>query len=85
VDLCKLNASRTRRRKPPLLPYSITMLKLSKARERVGTSNAVDSRIARQHLVRGHFKVRKSGIYWWHHFVRGIGDIPPPRKTYVVR
>jgi hypothetical protein len=25
----------------------------------------------RRHLVRGHFKVGKSGVYWWRPFLRG--------------
>jgi hypothetical protein len=27
------------------------------------------------HWVRGHFKARRSGIYWWRPFVRGTGDV----------
>jgi len=25
----------------------------------------------RAHMVRGHFKVRRTGVYWWRAFVRG--------------
>jgi len=28
----------------------------------------------RMHLVRGHFKTRSTGIFWWSPFVRGHGD-----------
>lgn len=35
------------------------------------------------HYVRGHFKQRKSGIYWWNSFVRGNG-VPRKRNAYLV-
>lgn len=35
------------------------------------------------HYVRGHFKQRKSGIYWWNSFVRGKGE-PRKREAYLV-
>lgn len=35
------------------------------------------------HYVRGHFKQRKSGIYWWNSFVRGNGE-PRKREAYLV-
>ena len=36
------------------------------------------------HYVRGHFKQRKSGVYWWSSFVRGNGE-PRKREAYVVK
>jgi hypothetical protein len=36
------------------------------------------------HYVRGHFKARKSGVYWWNSFIRGSGT-PRTRKAYVVK
>lgn len=35
------------------------------------------------HLVRGHFKRRKSGVYWWSPFIRGTGEVRH-RKAYVM-
>lgn len=35
------------------------------------------------HYVRGHFKQRSSGIYWWNSFVRGTG-VPRKRDAYLV-
>ena len=35
------------------------------------------------HYVRGHFKQRESGIYWWNSFVRGSGE-PRKRTAYLV-
>jgi hypothetical protein len=36
------------------------------------------------HYVRGHFKVRKSGVYWWNSFIRGSGT-PRQRRAYIVK
>lgn len=36
------------------------------------------------HYVRGHFKQRKHGVYWWNPFVRGKGD-PKKREAYIVK
>lgn len=35
------------------------------------------------HRVRGHFKARKSGLYWWRPYVRGVGELKE-REGYVV-
>lgn len=35
------------------------------------------------HLVRGHFKRRRSGVYWWNPFIRGTGELRH-RKAYIV-
>lgn len=36
------------------------------------------------HYVRGHFKQRRSGVYWWNPFVRGTGE-PRSRTGYFVK
>lgn len=33
--------------------------------------SASDRNSPRLHAVRGHFKVRKHGVYWWSDFMRG--------------
>lgn len=48
------------------------------ALEDVSPTGEVTSRVGTAaHFVRGHFKQRKSGVYWWNSFVRGTGE---PRK-----
>jgi hypothetical protein len=36
------------------------------------------------HLVRGHFKVRRTGLFWWSPHVRGKGEAPVG-QTYIVK
>jgi hypothetical protein len=73
----KLNKARTRNSKPPLLDYTHISIKLSRALgERAGM--AADARHpSRLHLVRGHFKIRASGVYWWSPHARGA-DVGRP-------
>jgi hypothetical protein len=67
----KLNHARAKHGKPALLGYTHVRIKLSRALgERAGM--AADPRApSRLHLVRGHFKIRATGVYWWAPFARG--------------
>jgi len=85
-DLSKLNKQRVRKGKAPLLDYARTRLTMSRSQARIAQAHGVDREAARQHLVRGHFKIRKSGVYWWSPFLRGDarkGAVP--RQEYAVR
>jgi hypothetical protein len=68
----KLNKARIKQGKTALLPYSTVEITLNRAAQRAGAGVSESEREAmRLHLVRGHFKVRKTGVFWWHHFMRG--------------
>lgn len=63
---------------------AFTVVHLS-ALEKVSTDGAVTSNVGMAaHYVRGHFKQRKSGVYWWSSFVRGSGE-PRKRVAYAVK
>ena len=84
VDLGKLNKARLKRGKQPLLSHTVTKLHLSNMRSRAGVAAGYSREQMRQHLVMGHFKVRKSGVYWWNPFLRGDATRPLHRKQYDV-
>jgi hypothetical protein len=67
----KLNKARRKRGKPELLPYSTVHIELSKSQQRAVESGLISREEARRHLVRGHFKVRATGVFWWGEFIRG--------------
>jgi hypothetical protein len=67
----KLNKARRKRGKPELLPYSTVRIELTKSQERAVQGGLISREEARRHLVRGHFKVRASGVFWWGDFWRG--------------
>jgi hypothetical protein len=71
VDLTKLNKARRKSGKTEFLPYTKTRLALSRSQARIAHARGIDRETARQHLVRGHFKLRRSGVYWWSPFLRG--------------
>lgn len=65
------NKARLKRGNKPLLGYSEVQINLSKrdanAAKKLGLSQAE----IRRHIVRGHFKIRKGGVFWWRPFIRG--------------
>jgi hypothetical protein len=67
----KLNRARMKAGKAALLPYSTVEITLNRAASRAAGESAEAREAMRLHLVRGHFKVRKTGVFWWHHFMRG--------------
>jgi hypothetical protein len=53
--------------------------------ETVGIDGSISLRAdVAAHYVRGHFKNRQSGLYWWNPFVRGKGD-PAKRVAYLTK
>lgn len=84
VDLTKLNKARRRRGHPEFATYSVTHLKLSRGMTRLAQSHGMTREQARQHMVRGHFKIRKTGVFWWSPFLRGDAARPATRKNYVI-
>ena len=84
-DISRLNKARSKRGKPPLLPFTITGLSLSRARANAASAAGMSREQARYHLVRGHFKVRKTGVFWWSPFPRGDISRPVERRAYEVR
>jgi hypothetical protein len=66
----RLNVQRAKRRKAPLLDRTTVRIRLSRFEAARAASQGQREAI-RQHLVRGHFKLRRSGIYWWADHQRG--------------
>lgn len=63
---------------------AFTVVHLS-ALEKVSDDGTITSNVGMAaHYVRGHFKQRKSGVYWWSPFVRGSGE-PRKRAAYAVK
>jgi hypothetical protein len=71
VDITRLNKSRRKLGRTEFLPYRRTRLALSRSQARIATARGIDREAARAHLVRGHFKIRATGVFWWSSFLRG--------------
>ena len=83
VDNSQINKKRVKRGDAPLNNhYELTIhpriKKTMYARGRGATAEEI-----RSHLVRGHFKVRKTGIFWWRPHTAGRGG-PPIEKSYKI-
>ena len=82
-DFTKLNKVRAKNKKTPLKEFITTRLRVSKVMGNRAKASGLSRQQAEMHLVRGHFKVRKSGVYWWSPHPRGAGTLRR-RKTYEV-
>jgi hypothetical protein len=72
------------RKKKKYSASAYTILHLEEI-ETVGADGTITQRAdIAAHYVRGHFKQRKHGVYWWNPFVRGNGDLKR-REAYVVK
>jgi hypothetical protein len=66
----RLNRARQKAGKPALVEYHQLTLRVGhRGRREPGESHAPGH--MRAHTVRGHFKVRRTGIFWWQPFMRG--------------
>jgi hypothetical protein len=84
VDLSGLNRARAKKRRPLFLTYRTTHLRLSQAQTRAFRAGLLSKEDAGRHRVRGHFKIRRTGVYWWSPFFRGDPAKPIKRQEYVV-
>jgi hypothetical protein len=84
ADLTKINAARRKQGRHPLLDFCTVNLRLSASRSRALGRSDVPVHLMRAHLVRGHFKIRRSGIYWWSPHIRGDANLGMLRKDYKV-
>jgi len=73
----KLNRNRAAKGRPPLVEHLVVRMRLSPRAKASGHERGWGgSGASRGTLVMGHFKVRKSGIFWWSpHARRGYGAV----------
>lgn len=80
----KLNKQRIKKGRAPISEYNIVKMHLSATRRKVYETRGGVSRNLRGGIVVGHFKVRKSGIFWWSPHWRGSSSDTTSPKTYMV-
>jgi hypothetical protein len=70
----RLNKKRLKQKRAPIPEYRTVKVHLSGAAKRAWSERGLSSSQVRDGaFVVGHFKVRKSGIYWWGFHMRGGG------------
>ena len=83
-DFAKLNKARTKQRKAPLREFTTTKLRLTRTSINRANAAGIGHSEIRAHICRGHFKTRKSGVYWWSPHFRGNKNTSVTRKNYEV-
>lgn len=80
------NRQNTMRRagRRPLFEFKTLQLKITQSQLANGEKQGLTRDQMRLHMVRGHFKKRKSGLYWWSPFMRGNIDLGVVQKNYQV-
>jgi len=81
-DMSKINKVRARKNVAPLMSYREIKLNMSRIQKR-RLGESYGHRNLQSHLVKGHWKLRSSGLYWWNPFVRGTIGTPPQTTTLV--
>lgn len=64
-----ISEEREIRERPPFSDHHLCKIRLN--RNAVASSSPGDDSSIRAHFVRGHFKIRRTGIFWWSPYVRG--------------
>lgn len=85
VDVSRINRARQKSGKAPFFTYRTVDLSFSKTQRNRVDALALSSEQKRLHLVRGHFKVRTTGVFWWMPHVRGDLAVGFADKDYGVR
>jgi hypothetical protein len=82
IDLTRLNKSRTKKGRSALLSHVETRLHMSRGYLNRARAAGLTREQARGTTVRGHFKVRRTGVFWWSEFDRGDQTRRVERKEY---
>lgn len=80
----KLNRARRKKGKPEIGEYRYVRLHLSPRKRRVYEARGESRGQVEGGLVMGHFKVRRSGVYWWSPHWRGTGAPDSPRPVRIL-
>lgn len=80
----KLNRQRVKKGRPPIPEHVLVKIHLSPERRLAREGTGKGRSPARGGLVIGHFKVRKSGVWWWSPHWRGSHEGKQPERTYVL-
>jgi len=83
VDHTEWNAKRERKGQRPLFSHKILKIRPAIYRS-MRASDSAQHHDVRMHFVRGHWKHRRSGLFWWRMHTRGKIDLGFVDKDYEV-
>jgi hypothetical protein len=67
----RLNKARAKNEKAPLFEHTVLKVRAQHRPSLVGSSDSNVHKEIRAHFVRGHFKTRRGGVFWWGPHMRG--------------
>lgn len=76
-DARQVDAARAKRGRPPLAnlrPIRFNISRFTELGAKIGFPGPTTQREVAEHFVRGHFKLRSSGLFWWSPHVRCATD-----------
>jgi len=73
-EITKLNKARRKNNKPEYVEHSIIRINFSRGQARAADAKGMTHEERKRHIVRGHFKTRRTGVYWWPAHLRGSAD-----------
>ena len=82
TDKKALNAKRLKHKKQPLFSHYTLKIRPELWIARGSGAGAGDHRDLRFHFVSGHFKHRKTGLFWWNYHARGTKKLGKIEKDY---
>lgn len=84
ISLPKANLKRSKEAKTPLYSYGRVSIQLTPKRQAAAIATGESDASICQHLVRGHFKTRKTGVFFWSPHLRGDASLGFHAKHYRV-
>ena len=82
VSFAKKNKAAAKSGQLPLYDHHVLSITKRYIKRNMDPSTVSDGRKFRLHFVRGHFKVRRTGVFFWHHHSRGDSKIGHVDKDY---
>lgn len=80
----RLNKQRSKKGKPPIPEYQFVKMHLTPRKKRIYDRQGLSTKSTTGGIVLGHFKVRKTGVFWWDDHYRGEYNGSASRKIYVM-
>jgi hypothetical protein len=84
VDLAKKNKRLKKDGMPMLFSYHLLAIPVRYKTRHISTNGNSSGRELRQHFVRGHFKARKTGVFFWSAYRRGNPKLGFVHKDYAL-
>lgn len=84
IDRTRMNTQRHAKRGLPRYSHHVLTVRRRLHKRAEAEAIAGGDSALRQHFVRGHFKIRKTGVFWWSPFSRGDLSLGSVKKTYAL-